>query len=82
MVDIILLIFLIIMAIYMTSSLAYVFSRGRIFNRFFHNVIKLHIPDENKPWKIDGFGNMYAHCKICGKEIMRDSRKVSDWKLK
>lgn len=82
MVDIFLLVLLIIIAAYMTSVIAYINSRGRIFKRFYHDVIGWHIPDYEKPLEIDGFDNIYAHCKVCGKEIMRDSRKVSNWELK
>ncbi len=82
MVDIFLLVLLIIIAVYMTSVIAYINSRGKIFKHFFHDVIGCHIPDYEKPLEIDGFDNIYAHCKVCGKEIIRDSRKVSDWKLK
>lgn len=82
MVGLILLMLLIIMAIYMTSALAYINSRGKIFKRFYHDIMEWHIPDYEKPFEIDGFDNIYAHCKVCGKEIMRDSRKASNWELK
>ena len=68
----ILVIFIIIMASVWTGGAIYLISRGRIFNRFYHNILNWHLPD-NEPQEFDGC-NIHAHCKYCGKEIMQDSQ--------
>lgn len=65
-------IILIIIAIMWVSGVIYMVSKGRIFDWFYHNVLKWHLPD-NKPQEFDGC-NIHTHCKFCGKEIMQDSQ--------
>ena len=54
------------------SGIIYLISGGRIFNRFFHNVMEWHLPDD-KPQEFNGC-NIHAHCRFCGKRIMQDSQ--------
>ena len=63
----------IIIGIMWISGILYLCSRGWIFNRFFHDVMEWHLPDQNEPEKFDGV-NIHTHCKFCGKEIMQDSQ--------
>lgn len=60
------------MAIIWISGVIYLISKGHIFNWFYHNVMKWHLPDD-KPQEFNGC-NVHAHCKFCGKEIMQDSQ--------
>lgn len=62
----------IIIAISWVSGVAYLISKGHIFNLFYHNVMGWHLPDD-KPQEFDGC-SIHARCKFCGKEIMQDSQ--------
>lgn len=62
----------IIIAIMLIGGVVYLISKGKIFKRFYHNILEWHLPDD-KPQKFDGC-NIHAHCKLCGKEIMQDSQ--------
>lgn len=73
MVVMILEIFLIIIAVMWISGIIYLISGGRIFNRFFHNVMEWHLPNDKEPQGFDGV-NIHAHCRFCGKEIEQDSQ--------
>lgn len=62
----------IIMVIVWVCGVIYLISKGHIFNRFYHNVMGWHLPDDG-PQEFDGC-NVHAHCKFCGKSIMQDSQ--------
>ena len=68
----ILVIFIIIMTAVWTGGAIYLISGGRIFNRFYHNILNWHLPDD-EPQEFDGC-NIHTHCKYCGKEIIQDSQ--------
>ena len=65
----------IILGVMWINGIIYLCSRGRvwIFNRFYHDVMGWHLPDQNKPEEFDGV-NIHTHCKFCGKEIEQDSQ--------
>ena len=54
--------------IFMFGAILYHISKGKIFTKFYHDVLSLHIPiDKDKL-------STYNFCRICGKEIMMDSQ--------
>lgn len=62
----------IIMAVLWGTGVVYLISKGKIFNRFYHNIMGWHLPSD-EPQGFDGC-NIHAHCRFCGKEIMQDSQ--------
>ena len=62
----------VVLGIMWISGIVYLISKGYIFNRFYHDIIGWHLPD-NKSQEFDGC-NIHAHCKFCGKEIIQDSQ--------
>lgn len=62
-----------IMIIGWVSSVLYIVTKGRIFKRFYHDVLKWHLPDENGSVEYDGV-NIHCYCKFCHKEIIQDSQ--------
>lgn len=54
------------------SKVIYFISKGRIFNWFYHDVMGWHLPN-NEPQEFDGC-SFHTHCKVCGKEIKRNSQ--------
>ena len=62
----------IIIAIAWVSGVVYLISKGKIFKRFYHNILGWHLPSD-EPQGFDGC-SFHAHCKFCGKEIMQDSQ--------
>ena len=50
----------------------YMATKGRVFKKWFHDLMGWHLPKENDV-KTDGF-IVVSHCKICDKEIMQDSQ--------
>ena len=49
----------------------YLISKGRFFKWFYHNILEWHIPNAEE--RFDGC-SFHSTCKICGKEIIRDSQ--------
>ena len=62
----------IIIAIMLIGGAVYLISKGKIFKRFYHDIMKWHLPSD-EPQEFDGC-NIHAKCKICGKNIMQDSQ--------
>lgn len=62
----------VIMAIMWTSGVVYLISKGKIFKRFYHDILEWHLPSD-EPQEFDGC-NIHTKCKICGKSIMQDSQ--------
>ena len=61
----------ILIAVMWIAGVIYLASKGRLFKRFYHNVLKWHLPNEEQGF--DGC-SFHSNCKICGKEIMQDSQ--------
>lgn len=50
----------------------YLVSKGKIFRKFYHDILEWHLPN-NEPQIFDGC-NIHAKCNICGKSIMQDGQ--------
>lgn len=61
-----------IIVIGVIGGVIYLISNGLIFNWFYHDILKWHLPDYNS-LEFDGC-NLHAHCKFCNKEITMDSQ--------
>lgn len=62
----------IILSIMVIGGVVYLISNGLIFNWFYHDVLKWHLPDYNS-LGFDGC-SLHSHCKFCNKEIIMDSQ--------
>ena len=65
-------IIVIIIAIAWMSGVVYLISKGKIFKRFYHNIMGWHLPSDES-LEFDGC-NIHTYCKICGKSIIQDSQ--------
>ena len=65
-------IIVIIIAVSWMCGVVYLISKGKIFRRFYHDLMGWHLPAD-EPQGFDGC-SFHAHCKFCGKEIMQDSQ--------
>jgi len=61
-----------ILGIMWTSGVIYLVSKGRIFRRFYHDIMEWHLPNDTEQ-SFDGC-SFHSHCRFCGKEIMQDSQ--------
>ena len=52
-------------------GIIYMISGGRLFKRVYHDIMGWHLPDNTK--KTEGI-NTCSKCKICKKDIIRDSQ--------
>ena len=64
-------IFIVAGLIFFFSSVSYWLTKGKIFKRFYHDLLEWHIPNNEEGF--DGC-SFTSTCKICGKEIMQDSQ--------
>ena len=66
-------IIVLVLSIWWIGGLFYLVSNGKMFKRFYHDVLEWHLPNEDNDFDFDGCST-HAKCMICGKDIMEDSQ--------
>ena len=61
-----------ILTMFIICGMFYLYSKGKVFTKFYHNIMGWHIPYNHKT-NICGI-NIQSRCKICKKKIMMDSQ--------
>ncbi len=55
------------------ASFIYFKTIGKLFKRFFHDILGWHVVSKDDKCYYDGC-NVHCKCAICGKEVMQDSQ--------